>query len=264
MEFLKKNWVGILIGLIMTALGAFGVGQFIRGNQEEARRIESQNEIARMSDVIEERNGVWSRLSQQQDDIINRLRDQNSGLADLIEQRNEQILTLSETVARIRDVHVVVRPRNITQTPVGDDRIRVDFHEEVDPIRVEGFTLTNPGEADLTVGFTRPLRLTTTVTQAEDGSWKTYVEGDWPNLEIEQIDSVVNPQPIRERTFVENLIVGGDLATSFQFDSIFADVYMMYEFNESLAVGPSIGAAVIGDQARATIGLKFQWAPWRQ
>lgn len=263
MEFLKENWVSIIIGLIVAALGAFGIGQFIRGNQEEARRIEAQNQIARMSEVVEEKDGVWSRLSEQQEDVIERLREQNSGLAELIEQRNEQIISLSDTVVRMRDVRVVVRPQNVTQTPV-DNRIRVDFHEEVDPVRVEGYTLTNPAEADLTVGFTRPLGLRTTITQAEDGSWKTYVEGDWPNLEIEQIQAVVNPLPIRERSFVENIVVGGDIATSFQFDSIFADVYMLYEFDDSFAVGPSVGAAVIEDQARATVGLRVQWAPWRQ
>ena len=262
MDSLKKNWVGILIGIIVAALGAFGVSQFVRGNQEEARRVEAQNEIARISEVVDEKDGVWSRLAQQQEDAIGILRKDNSDLADLIESRNEQILTLSTAVATVRDIRVIVRPEHITQTETEAGRTRVDFEEEVDPVRVSGFTLTDPPETELTVGFIRPLILTTTVVEAEDGSWKAYVQGDWPNLEIEQIDTVVNPQPITDRSFAENIIVGLDVSTSFQLDSVFADIYLMYDFG-GIAFGPSIGVAVMEDEARATVGLKLQWAPWR-
>lgn len=256
------DWVKVIMGILMAGLAIFGIAQFTKAKQEEAARIAAQNEIALMSDVIEEKEGVWSRLSVQQEDIIEQLREENSDLATTIEDRDANILAMSEAIARFSNIRVVVRPQNVVQEPV-EDRIRVAFTEEVDPIRVEGFTLTDPPEAEVTVGFTRPLQLRTVITQEEDGSWRTYIEGDYPNLEIEQIETVVNPFPERGRTWVENISIGGGLHGSTQFDAAFGEVFLMYTFDDSISVGPSAGVAVIDDEARFMLGAKFVWYPWR-
>ena len=264
----KLDWAKVLMGVLMGGLAFFGIGMFMRANAEEAKRIEAQNQIARMSEVIQEKEQTWSRLSEQREDVINILEERNSELASLIRDREASILSLSETVANFRPVRVVVRPEQVTQTvdETDPERTRVDFEDENDPVRVAGFTLTNPAEAELEVSFTRPLRLTTTVTQEEDGSWRTYVEGDWPNIEIEQMETFVNPRPLRDREWVENIIFGGNLRVGVapKIDALGGDLYLLYSFRDAFAVGPSLGVDFVQDQARIMLGVQMQFHPWRR
>lgn len=263
------DWAKVIMAVVIVALGFFGLASFMRANSEENKRIESQNRIAQMSKVIQEKENLWSRLSQQQEDVIGILRRDNEGLADQIEKQGDTILALSETVVKMKSVRVVVRHENITQDPVeptepgGDERLRVSFHENVDPISVEGFTLTNPPEAEVTVGFTRPLKLRTVITQQQDGAWRTYVEGDWPNLDIQQIETVVNPRAAHQRSFVENIVVGGNLLISPDFDDVVGNINLGYSLG-SFSVGPSLGIALVNDNASFVVGFQSEWKPFYQ
>ena len=262
------DWAKVIMSVLLAGLSFFGIGMFMRANAEEKKRVEAQNQIARMSEVIHEREQVWSRLSVQQDDLLKVLKERNQELADMIEERDESILTLSQTIANFDPVRVVVRRERVIQTvdETNPERVRVQFDDEQDPVRVSGFTLTNPAEAEVEVSFTRPLQLTTTVTQQDDGSWRTYVEGDWPNLEIEQMETFVNPRPIRDREWPENIVVGGSLALGVapEVDAVAGDVYLLYEFKDSFSVGPELGVNFVQDQARLMVGLQMQFHPWRQ
>jgi hypothetical protein len=266
----KMDWGKIIMAIVIAAFGIFGLASFLRANAEEAKRIEAQNETARISTVIQEKEDLWSRLSQQKDDLASVLRQSNSDLASRLEDQGAAIVSLSETIANFKPVRVIVRTENVSQDPVdptepgGEQRIRVSFHEEVDPIRVEGFTLSNPPEAEVTVGFTRPLKLRTVITQERNGAWRTYVQGDWPNLTIEQIETVVNPQAARSRSVVENIIVGGNLHTSWQLDSAVGEVFALYSFKDSFAAGPSVGVGIINGESDLLLGAQFQWHPWRR
>ncbi len=263
----STKWISIIVGIIIAALGAFGVAQFIRGNQEEERRIEAQNEIARMSEIMKEQEGVWSRLAVQSKDVIEHLRSQNSGLADTIESRDEQVQNLVKIVGNLRNIRVVVREENISQTQEPDniERARVTFDQEWENfIRIYGFTLTNPPEADINLEWTRPVNFTIVTTQLDDLSWRNYLTSDMPNLEIGSIEGIVNPRPLRSRTFVENIIIGGGLLINpTQFDAGFGEVFLLYSFESAFAIGPVIGIG-IAENSDFMVGLHFQWKPWRQ
>ena len=266
----KVDWAKIIMAIVIAAFGIFGLASFLRANAEEAKRIEAQNEIARISKVVQEKENLWSRLSQQKDDLIGELRHNNADLANQIENQGATIVSLSETVAKFSSIRVIVGRENVSQNPVepvepgGEQRTRVDFHEQVDPVSVEGFTLTNPPEAEVTVGFTRPLKLRTVITQEENGSWRTYVEGDWPNLTIEQIETTVNPRAERNMDFVENIVIGGNLHTSVELNDVTGGVFALYSFKKSFAVGPSVNVGLVDGDSAFLVGAQFQWNPWRR
>lgn len=258
----KTDIVKIILAVLAMAMAAFGVVSYVKSTEEHKKKIEAQNEIARLSVVIEEKDGSWSRLSQQSEEIISSLESKNRDLADIVRERSETILSLNETIANFSPTKIVVRRTNVTEVTTGageEERVTVSFAENVDPVRVEGFTITNPPEAEVTVSFTRPLRLHTAITQQEDGSWRTYVSGDWPNLQIENIETVVNPRLTRPRGFFDRLSLVTAVAASTKFDSFFVGANILYDVNESFSFGPMIGASVVEDRSSAVLGLSVQW-----
>lgn len=191
-----KNILLIILGVLL--LVALGVGGFfffqkeqMRQNAEEAR-VEAQNKLAQMSQTMQETEQIWSRLAQEKEVDMNALRAQNEELARLIEERDEEITTLTNATANLRPVRVVIR--DASQTEPEEGRLRVDFDQIHDEFwRVQGFTLTNPAEAEVSVSWTRPANFTIITTQQPDLSWRSYLESDIPGLEIGSIESTVNP-----------------------------------------------------------------------
>lgn len=207
LNFIKENWQKMLAVLLVVLLGYFWWKVESLKDQADDARVDAQNQIAELSRVVRESNGAYSRLAQQAESsssILATLQERNQQLASIIEQRDEQILQLTTAIGHIRPVNVVVRPNEISQTVIPSEenpeiiRRRVDFdttHE--DYLRISGFTLTDPAEANVSVQYTRPINFTVATTQSEDGSWRTYIESDLPDLQIGQIESRVNPIQIR-------------------------------------------------------------------
>lgn len=250
---------------ILALLGVgFGVLNYVQKTKEEELRIQAQNEIARQSQIIEEKEGLYSRLAEQNEDLVSSLEERNEEFAGIIRGKDERILTLQEVIANFEPVRIVVRPRNVIQypDPINPERIRVEFDQTQDPLRVSGFTLTDPAEAEVEVSYVRPLGITSVLTQREDGSWNAYFETDYPNLRVEQLQTRVNPYIIEEREndFFDNVIIGGHLGLNSNLSGVTANVWALYEL-EDLAFGPALGASV-SDDSFATFGLVFQGRPF--
>lgn len=259
----KVDWFKIIMVCLTGLLAFFSVYMTIRANEEEQKKVTAFNRLAAMDTVRREANNNWTRLSQQKDNLIDELRKQNASLADDIDERNQNILALSETVARVRSARIVIRSQDgddVHETPQPDGRVRVDFAETQDPMRVEGFTLTNPAEADLTVSFVRPLRLRTTIVQNQDGSWRTYFESDWPNLEIEEMNTSVSPLVAAQRAWYKDIAFGVSLGTNFSLDSGYLTGRVLYDFGD-FGIGLEAGGAFVEDDLSIMVGLAFQVKP---
>lgn len=256
-----QKWIGIILVLLSLAGVSFGVWSSVKKNEEEARRVKAQNELAKLSEVMKEKENSWSRLSQQQEDLINLLKQRDSKLVELIEKRDEQILVLSDAIVKFRPTTIVIKePSDINQSEQ-DDRTKVEFQKDQDKIRVSGFTLTNPPEAEINFSFIEPLKLRTVVTQSEDGSWRTYLESDWDGLEIENIDTVVNPLPLKEKSFLERFSVGISAHVNSDFDTVIGTANILYDF-DSFEIGPSVSYSIGDSGTLAPFGLMFQVRPF--
>lgn len=258
------NWDNIIKGIlaIITAVTlGFGIYSGIRLAKEEEKRIAAQNALAEQAEIVQEKEQLWSKLAQQREDVLDELRQRNGELADLIQSRDERILALTDTIANIRPTTIVIREDNINQGEE-DGRTRVSFDQTDDPIRVAGYTLTNPPEAELELSFVRPLRLRTVVTQQESGQWVTYFESDWDKLEIQAMETIVNPLAprVRHRHWWENIGIGTNISTS-GFSGLTADLFITYSFDQ-FAVGPSLGFSISDDDSFGKVGLILQWNPF--
>lgn len=195
------------IGLIVIAISAafFWWKMTSLQSQQEEQRINLQNRIAELSRTVEEGNGTWSRLAQERSDSLQRLSEILPQLAETIRQRDEQIMALARATASLRPITIRVtegsganQQQETGQS--GQDRIRVNFdatHQET--VRVAGFTLTNPAEANVEVSLVRPVNFVVTTTQLPDRSWRTYINSDWEDLQIGNIESQVTPVERRRR-----------------------------------------------------------------
>lgn len=210
-----KNWEKVLIVALLIVVLILGFRSCAQDHQAESARVEYQNEIAELSRVVQESNDTWSRLAQERSDSFDRLNEILPELADTIRQRDEQIMALARATASIRPIVVRVTEQTGAnqseepgETPGAPSRARVDFdttHEEF--VRIHGFTLTNPAEATVGVEFVRPVNFTVATTQAEDLSWRTYIQSDYPGLSIGEIESQVTPI-VRRRGWEHDIEVG--------------------------------------------------------
>lgn len=204
LNWFKQNTkkIGLLVGgILLAALVGYAVFSFmhIRNlNAAHAQQVvEAHNQIAALSQTIQENATTASRLAQENDAQMAQLQAQNHDLADIIQSRNEQIASLTQVIANFHPIHIVADGTHATETTVTEGattRSRVDFDQtHSDYLRVTGHTLTNPSEATIDIAFTRPLHLTVTSTQTPDGEWRTYATSDYEDLQIGQIDSSINP-----------------------------------------------------------------------
>ncbi len=259
-----SSWVQIVLSIIAGLGILFGAYMAIQASAEKQKKIDALNKLAQMDEVRHEQNGSWTKLAQQKDDIIADLRQRNESLANDIDEREERILAMADAVAKIRSARIIIRSQDgddVHETPEPDGRIRVSFDETQDMIRVSGFTLTNPAEAEINVGFTRPLRLRTVITEEESGAWRAYFESDWDGLEIQEMNTVVNPLSAKPEDWTHNFIFGANVGVAWDFDAFSANAYLMYEFGGSFAIGPSVG--VVSQQTIDPVfGINFQLRPF--
>lgn len=246
LNFLKEHWSKLLIGGAVLAVIIYILvlfAQIKNLSEQNLSNLESAyNQIAALSETVQENERTWSRLAQQTEDQAEQLEVRNVELAEIIEARDEQIQSLTTAVARIRDIHVVIDGPAATETRV-EDRVRVDFDQTYhESVRVTGYTLSNPAYAELAIFFNRPINFTVVTTQTEDGQWRTYLTSDFEDLQIGTIDSSVNPQIVsiqqqaHQRSWEDGFEVGifGGVGVSGQAGSVGAT--LGYDFG-SISVG---------------------------
>lgn len=162
--------------------------------QQERRVVDLQNEIAKRDTTIEVQKNVFAKLTQQVDDLkgmIDTSTEEGRALKKQIERSNSEILALQNVVVRLREQ---IAHGQGQQTQEGD-RTRVVFGQDFGFVRVDGFTLTNPAEYELKlVQGSHPLKLTLTLNQQEDGSWKTLVASSDSNVAVDVGLAGVNPR----------------------------------------------------------------------
>jgi hypothetical protein len=261
--------VGIVILLILC--GYLWWKTISLQNHAEEARVEAQNQIAELSGVVRENATSWSRLAQERNDSIDLLQAQLPALATLIQQRNEEITSLTTAVATIRPITVrVIQGEGASQTVVQPvepglpSRERVDFDTTQEEfVRIHGFTLTNPAEANLSVEYLRAVNFTVVTTQQEDLSWRSYVDSDMPGLEIGDVQSRVNPisRPQEQRRWEQDIEIGVFGAGAVTGNAGIFGAEVGYDFG-ALAVGVNAGGITYPGSTDFLVGGRITIAPF--
>ena len=159
--------------------------------------INYTNELAK-NDSLEVVSGGWEKRALEITKLNEILEGENSKLNDEISGRDQEIVSLTRSSLRWKGLYVSLRDvESVSDTviidPTGHKRYRVDFSFVDGLNEVDGFTLTNPPEANLKFRWTRALNLTTILTKDEQGAWFAYI--DSPDTSFVPMDVNVKVDP---------------------------------------------------------------------
>lgn len=262
-----KYLSGALAILLLIAAGFYGYERYT--HKRDKRQM--LNEISKLEGTVQETESAYSRRAIEIED----LKAKSDELQEIIEARDEQILALSQASLRWKTKYF--KMANATQTVVTSDpseptecavqdgcpsvRMRVDFEQEQDPIRVSGYTLTSPPYAEVAVEWIRPLNLEIILTKNDIDGLRLYVNPENSDVETAELQLFIDPS-VMERAWYENIAFGVDVAAgsgAFQ-----ADVRVHYDFLANLYAGVMVVFQVdYTGVPRVFGGASIGWYPFR-
>ena len=225
--------------------------------------------------VKETQTAVSSRAFEIQD-----LKAQNSDLQKVIKSKKEEVFALTDVALQwknryfeIKDAKQTVvdsagsQPASLSTecaTCFSSNRIKVEFDETKQDLRVYGFTLTNPAQAQINLEWTKPLELQLVLTKSDDGSFKVYLD-EKDKTQAGQIIPMaltlkIDPS-VLSRKWYEKIALGVDLgASQLGFNG---SVRAMYGIKPNLYLGPSVAiSALFTGQVAPFYGISILWSPF--
>lgn len=261
------KYLSILLGLGLLVLGGFYLWE---RHSNSVAQTALNNEIAKLEGTIRETETASSVRALEIED----LKSKNKDLQKVIDQRDEEVAALGEAVLKWKTKYFQIKDATGTvvggdgttvveipadcQTCLKDLRFRVDFNEEKDYLKIEGFTLTNPAYAELSVGWTRELKLTFLLTKKDD-NFRLYFDSNTPDLIPGELTLKVDPS-VFERKWYEKL--GVSSSVSVLGDGVVFSLSAIYDITDNMFVGPNV-ALFPHDGVGTAYGAIFGWYPFR-
>lgn len=270
MKFSFERWILlIIIGLFV----AFCVVFAIKKNQWSSEKTQLLNQLALKDKTIEVSNGVFVKLTTDNENLKLLLDDKTKDIHSLVEQLEQQkqtIVSLTQAVVKWRRAYEGAVNANQTDDPgnppVPEDcmqlcnklRTRVDYEKDFGYIKVSGHTLTNPGEGYVKVEQMRPLVLTLALTQGEDGQWKTFVVSSEDNLMVDLKIASVNTKHFEPKWYEKFGIVGTAAAGV---NGFYSSIGLSYDIGK-FTVTPMYGYYSSSDSYTKMYGAAVIWHPF--
>ncbi len=256
LKYINMALIALIVGLSIFA--------YFKQQQYNRQIRELQNVIAVNDQTIEVQKDLYTKRTQELDDVkglLGKLTEAEKRLQAELKKAKAQILSLTETNIKLKKA--LEASGGGTQAEVPGEagqppRLQVNFEHDFGFVAVRGFTLTNPPEYKLSLGNgSRPLKLTTIVSQQPDGTWRTYVQSSDENFDIDIGVSAVNPH-ITDPKWYERLKVHGDLGVG---NGVLGGLGLAYQFG-SVDIGGSVWGVTSGGGS-VFYGLNFSWAPFK-
>lgn len=251
----------VLLPALLLVLVTVVVTNHFNKKGREREVISLQNQIARQSDTIQVKDGLYKKLSEQSSNILEDLKTKDKQLAVLSEDLKKEkvkILTVNKTSIGLKKPISVDLPA--TQETVEENntvRYKVVFDAEMGIFEVVGYTLTNPADVKLVLAQRYPLNITTTTVQAKDGTWQTLVQTSDTDFELSVDYSVVNPY-ILQRSWYENISLDFSLGLS---GGVVPCLGASYDFGK-YSVGASVGFDISGEFLSRSYYITTSWRPF--
>lgn len=243
---------------IAAAVVVAAVAGYLKYRSAVRQIVGLQNEIARRDTTIEVQKQVYAKLILQLDDLksaIDTSTIEGRRLADELKKNRAQVLAVSNELVKLKDQ--IASGKGVQSETNG--RKRVEFVQDFGFVRVDGYTLTDPGEFQLKLGQgSRPLRLTTAISQLPDGSWKADVASSDENVAVDIGVAAVNPRVFEPRWY-ERLKLHLDAGAGLS-GGVLAGVGLGYQFGH-FDLGPSFWATTLGN---TYAGVNLSWAPFKR
>jgi hypothetical protein len=251
----------ILMGMLVFSI----IFIVIRKNAYDKQIVALQNQIAQKDQEIEVRQGVYQKLAVQTSSlgaIVDAKDTQIQQLTAQLKQSKDQLVTATSVGVQWKQAYQSTLTATQTTVPSTNvsapAREKVTFNHDFGYIGVNGYTLTNPAEAWVSVQQNRPLKLTVALAETNTHQWRTYVTSSEENVGVDIQVSGINPYVLQPKWY-ENLEVNSSVGVGA--GALFG-----------LGVGAKIGSFSVGpgvwwtltDHLDKFYGVNVAWRPFRR
>lgn len=264
---IKKYLVAFLVIIIMV----MGCVIYYKDTSHRKKVTKLYNEIAMQAETIEVQDGVFQKqvlTISDTKDLLGRLADEHGGSISLLQKeldkKDEKILSLTKTTVHWRKNYEALVKASQTDVPTDPDdpdsptRTKVEFEKDFGYIGVNGYTLTDPAEAFISVKQNRPLMLVLTLSQDRKKRWTSSVASSEDNIEVDVDISAVNPYMFDTKWYEKVSLDAG-----IQYAGALAPyVGSLYSLDNGVYFGA--GVQVTGNQVSYYGSLGYSWAPFRR
>ena len=224
------NAVGKSIFTVLTVCllaGAFVMGRGCGAKSAQSQISSLSAQLAESEKTVQLKDGLYATELAQVTSLQSLLDGSDAqvkALKDELAKTQAQLLDTQQIALQWKNAYEGQLAAN--QSTQGQ-RTRVDFSGKLGPIAAQGYTLTDPAEAHLSLRQIDPLLLTVSVARQKDGKWTSYVTTSDPNIDVKVKLGGVDPGAVspswQQRIWLDAGIdfLGGrsaSLGASYHFD----------------------------------------------
>jgi len=242
--------------LLVAGLGSYKIWKY------EEKITALQNQLASTAKTIEVQQGLFEKLTLKVDDaktLVDGNTVQGKNLLEQVRKEHATLLSVQNLALSIKDK---VFSGTGSQTTVDKGRIKVEFNKDDGLFNASGFTLTAPPDGSDTSHFevklkqVKPLKLIASLDQDKDGTWKSKVSSNAPDVTVDIGVAGVNPY-LLDKKWYEKLKVHLDLGVG---NGVLGGAGASYQVG-AFDFGPNIWGTT---NAGVFYGLNFSWAPFKK
>ena len=227
------------------------------------------NQIADLSEMVQETENAYSRLGLVVDDINLK----NKKLQSILNDRDEQIVSLSEVVLKWKGKYleildaqedVVDNNGNVVDLDekcklcLIDKRFKVAFDKQEDYLRVFGETYTNPPEAFINIEWTKGITLSVVLAKKDD-NYRVYIDSDNSDMIPAELQLKVDPS-VYDIRWYERIGIGSLIAVG---DGLTTSLGIYLQLFDNWIVGPMVVDQFNGKDNSVFYGGQVIWFPFR-
>lgn len=260
-----SKYVSVALLVALLTLGGFFLFEKHKNSELSKKYNNAMVEMEGVKQETETAKSIRALLEE-------KLEAQDKELQGIISDRNEKILAQTEINIQLKDrllkaenarQSVVTKDGTtitISETKECDENIRhkVEFDITEKPLRVVGFTLTNPAYAEVNLQWVENIKLELNLTRDDDGNFRVYSDSD--ELKVADITLKVDPE-VLETKWYEKFSFGADIAAG-KYGAQFG-LRPGYDVLESLNVNLLFVVQYDGKAAKTFYGAGVNWHPWK-
>jgi hypothetical protein len=240
--------------------------------------------VGELEGTLKESEGLYSKRAieiSDLEDLLSEALTNNKEAKEKIKARDEDIAVITEASIRWKDKYFKIKGQetNVVYVPVDtipDEelenvklnckacfdkfRLKVEFDQTQDILRVHGYTLTNPPEANLEVAWIKDLKLSLVLTKDDEDNFRIYLDSNNSSIESADLKLVIDPDVLKYKWY-ERISVSADLAFS-NYSSI-GGIKINYDIFENLYLGPSMFVVYDGLFFDKYYGFNIGWYIFR-
>jgi len=260
------KYLSIILGVLILVCASFYA--YERYSHAKTRK-NLNNQIAQLSDTLKETETAYSKLAIETNEIVL----QNEELQKIIDDRDEEIISLSEIVLKWKNKYFEIKDAQqdivdhdgnpvdldeICQECFSNNRFKVSFDQTKDYLRIYGNTFTNPPEAYINLEWVKDIVFNLILAKNDD-IYRIYLDtnnSDIVPIDIKlKIDSSVYDTKWYERIGIfGNISVGDGLMTS-----VGSNIFIFDDF----LFGPILSTTYDGNNIKKYYGLNIGWFPFK-